>query len=74
MRIILSTLFAVAFLLTSCAPQTETRAHMDDTGNRMSDSIIKYIDSCLAQPGRELAGTGSPISFNEVKIEKDHGK
>ena len=53
-------LLALAF--TACMPQTESRAHMDETSDRMSDSILKLIDSSLAEPGRILAGTESPIA------------
>ncbi len=47
---------------TACQPRIESRAHMDETSDRMSDSILKLIDSSLAEPGRILAGTGSPIT------------
>lgn len=60
MKIILTTVTIIG--LASCSPQTETRAHMDTTGNRMGDSIRKSVDSILALPGQELAGTGSPIT------------
>ena len=75
MKITLISIFATALFLFSCTPPTETRAHMDNIGDRMSDSIIKYIDSALTQPGREMAGTGSPIasaagSFTPVALPK----
>jgi hypothetical protein len=59
----------------SCAPQSETRVHMDIAGNRMSDSIQRCVDSSLAAPGEELAGTGSSIasgaaSFTSVELPK----
>jgi hypothetical protein len=61
--------------LTSCQPQTESREHMDLTSDRMSDSILKLIDSSLALPGKVLAGTGSPIassasSFTPASLPK----
>ena len=66
-------LLALAF--TACQPQVESRVHMDETADRMSDSILKLIDSSLAEPGRILAGTGSPIassasSFTPTSLPK----
>jgi hypothetical protein len=55
-------LFPLVIACVSCGSPTETRAHMDASGNRMSDSLERYIDSSLADPPRELAGTGSPIA------------
>ena len=46
----------------ACQPQTESRIHMDQTGQRMSDSILKLLDSSLAQPAKILAQTESPIA------------
>jgi hypothetical protein len=59
----------------SCAPQTETRTHMDNTSDRVSDSIQRFVDSSLSAPGNELAGTGSPIastaaSFTSGEVPK----
>ena len=44
----------------ACQPQTESREHMDLTSNRMSDSILKLIDTSSAQPAKILAATESP--------------
>jgi hypothetical protein len=60
---------------TACQPQTESREHMDLASDRMSDSILKLIDSSLALPGKVLAGTGSPIassasSFTPASLPK----
>lgn len=56
------TLFLFGIILAACQPATESRAHMEDTSNRMSDSILKLIDSSLAEPGKILAATESPIA------------
>jgi hypothetical protein len=48
----------LAFPFVACESQTESRAHMDISGNRMSDSILKLLDSSLAEPSRELKGIG----------------
>ena len=53
-------LIATAFM--ACQPQTESRTHMENTSQRMSDSILKLIDSSLAEPGKVLAFTQSPIA------------
>ncbi len=51
--------FILLFIyLAACQPQTETRLHMDNTGDRMSDSILRIIDSSLADPSKELASKG----------------
>jgi hypothetical protein len=68
-------LFIAIIALSSCGPQTETRAHMDRSGMRMSDSLERYIDSSLAQPSLELMETGSPIAsgastFTSVEASK----
>lgn len=62
-------------IFTACQPQIESRVHMDETADRMSDSILKLIDSSLAEPGRILVGTGSPIassasSFTPASLPK----
>ncbi|MBP7808583.1 MAG: hypothetical protein KA163_04780 [Bacteroidia bacterium] len=49
----------LAATLTACQPQTESRERMDLVANRMSDSILKLIDSSLAQPGKILVATES---------------
>jgi len=54
--------FLIAIAFTACQPQAESRAHMDNTSDRMSDSILKLIDSNLAEPGRILAITESPMA------------
>ncbi len=52
----------VALSFIACNPQTESRAHMNQSGQRMSDSIKILLDSCLSQPGKILAGTDYPIA------------
>ncbi|HWY09938.1 MAG TPA: hypothetical protein VN026_01375 [Bacteroidia bacterium] len=54
--------FLFLLILISCQPQVESRAHMDNTSNRTSDSLSKLIDSSLALPSLALIGTGSPIA------------
>lgn len=44
----------------ACQPQAETRQRMDATSYRMSDSILKLIDSGLAEPAQILAGANLP--------------
>ncbi len=46
----------LAISIASCTPQTESRVHMDQTGQRMSDSILHIIDSSLADPSVEMKG------------------
>ena len=57
---IIPILLILAF--TACKPQTESRERMDLVANRMSDSILKLLDSGFAQPGKILAGTESSIT------------
>ena len=66
-------LLALPFL--ACQPRIESRERMDLVANRMSDSILKLIDSSLAEPGKILAGKESPIassasSFTPVSLPK----
>jgi hypothetical protein len=62
MRPLMLIVFLMAGCLQACKPQTESRAHMDEVSNRVSDSLVKLLDSCLALPSKALAGTGSPIA------------
>jgi hypothetical protein len=55
-------LFFLGISLVACQPATESRAHMENTSDRMSDSILKLIDSSLAEPAKVLAASESPIA------------
>jgi hypothetical protein len=51
----------LAFPFIACQPRVESRAHMEDTSDRMSDSITRLIDSSLADPSHELSSLNSSI-------------
>ncbi len=59
MKLMKITYILLASTLMACQPQTESRERMDLVANRMSDSILKLIDSSLAQPGKILVATES---------------
>ena len=62
------TLLLLTLAFIACQPQTESREHMDLTSNRMSDSILKLLDTGFAQPGKILAGTGLPIASSSDSL------
>ncbi len=69
------TLLLLTLAFTGCQPQTESREHMDLASNRMSDSILKLLDTGFTEPGKILAGTGLPISsFSDSLTPKEAPK
>jgi hypothetical protein len=54
MKKLLSTIFIVSVVLTSCGPAAEDRVQMDRVAKRMSDSLQHLIDSSLADPMNTL--------------------
>ena len=54
MKNLLSTIFVVTVILTSCGPAGEDRFQMDRIAKRMSDSLAHLIDSSLQDPGKYM--------------------
>jgi hypothetical protein len=51
MRLLISV--GITCLLVACGPATESRDRMDALASRMSDSIVRSLDSALANPAKE---------------------
>jgi hypothetical protein len=54
MKKLLSSVFFVSVVLTSCGPAAEDRKQMDRVAKRMSDSLQNLIDSSLSDPSRHI--------------------
>ena len=54
MKKLLSAIFVVTILLTSCGPAGEDRFQMDRIAKRMSDSLAHLIDSSLNDPSKYM--------------------
>lgn len=54
MKKLLSIIFILSALLTSCGPAAEDRFQMDRIAKRMSDSLAHLIDSALSDPGKHV--------------------
>ena len=54
MKKLLSIVFAVTVVLTSCGPAGEDRFQMDRIAKRMSDSLAHLIDSSLNDPSKYM--------------------
>ena len=62
MKKLLSTIFIITVVLTSCGPAGEDRFQMDRIAKRMSDSIGNLIDSSLRDPLKYVnLNTPSPV-------------
>lgn len=63
MKKLLSTIFVVTVILTSCGPAGEDRFQMDRIAKRMSDSLAHLIDSSLKDPSKymNLSAPSRPI-------------
>jgi hypothetical protein len=54
MKNLLSALFVISIVLTSCGPAAEDRFQMDRIAKRMSDSLAYLIDSSLNDPHKYI--------------------
>ena len=50
MKKLLSAVFVLTIILTSCGPAAEDRFQMDRIAKRMSDSLAYLIDSSMKDP------------------------
>lgn len=50
MKKLLSVIFVLSIILTSCGPAAEDRFQMDRIAKRMSDSLAYLIDSSMKDP------------------------
>jgi hypothetical protein len=65
MKKLLSTVFIVSVVLTSCGPAAEDRVQMDRVAKRMSDSLQHLIDSSLQDPANTFSSGVQPLGVSQ---------
>lgn len=67
MKKLLSTIFILTIVLTSCGPAAEDRVQMDRIAKRMSDSLGRLIDSSLNDPSKYVKlGESTPLIYSSA--------